>query len=224
MNLAASSPIKGVFFDLDGTLADTAPDLAYALNTLRKEQQLVPLPYADIRPVVSHGATALLRLGFDVGPGHISYDFLRQRLLEIYNAHLTYKTRLFPGMAALLQALEDRRIPWGVITNKPGWLTEPLMEGLGLAQRAACIVSGDSTPNTKPHPGPMLHACRQTGLEGEQCLYVGDARRDIEAGNSAGMKTLVALFGYIGADDAPETWQADGLVERPLDILRWILP
>lgn len=224
--LSSSAPpaVKGVFFDLDGTLADTAPDLAYALNTLRKEQQLAPLPYARIRPVVSHGATALLRLGFAIDPEHVSHDYLRQRLLEIYSAHLTYKTRLFPGMAAVLQALEDQGIKWGVITNKPGWLTEPLVAGLGLAARAACIVSGDSTPHTKPHPEPLLQACRETGLEGAQCLYVGDARRDIEAGKSAGMKTLVALFGYIGADDAPESWQADGLIERPLDILSWIAP
>ncbi len=214
--------IKGVFFDLDGTLADTAPDLAYALNTLRKEQQLPPLPYAAIRPVVSHGATALLRLGFDIGPGHISYDFLRQRLLEIYSAHLTYKTRLFPGMAAVLQVLEERSIKWGVVTNKPAWLTEPLMQGLGLAGRAAAIVSGDSTANTKPHPAPMLHACDLAGVDGAACLYVGDARRDIEAGNNAGMKTLVALFGYLDEKDDPASWRADGMIEKPLDILHWL--
>ncbi len=222
MNSKSFQNIKGILFDLDGTLADTAPDLAYALNTLRKEQQFAPLPYQEIRPVVSHGSRGLLRLGFNIEPGHVSYEYLRQRLLEIYNAHLTYKTQLFPGMAAVLQVLEERGIKWGVVTNKPAWLTDPLVTGLGLGERAACIVSGDSTANSKPHPEPLLYACDKIGLQNTQCLYIGDAHRDIEAGNSAGMKTLVALFGYLGEDDAPESWQADGMIERPLDILSWI--
>ncbi len=222
MNSKSFQNIKGILFDLDGTLADTAPDLAYALNTLRKEQQFAPLPYQEIRPVVSHGSRGLLRLGFNIEPGHVSYEYLRQRLLEIYNAHLTYKTQLFPGMAAVLQVLEERAIKWGVVTNKPAWLTDPLAASLGLSERAACIVSGDSTANSKPHPEPLLYACNKIGLQSKQCLYVGDAHRDIEAGNSAGMKTLVALFGYLGEDDAPESWQADGMIERPLDILNWI--
>jgi len=222
LNSKSFQNIKGILFDLDGTLADTAPDLAYALNTLRKEQQFAPLPYQEIRPVVSHGSRGLLRLGFNIEPGHVSYEYLRQRLLEIYNAHLTYKTQLFPGMAAVLQVLEERAIKWGVVTNKPAWLTDPLAASLGLSERAACIVSGDSTANSKPHPEPLLYACNKIGLQSKQCLYVGDAHRDIEAGNSAGMKTLVALFGYLGEDDAPESWQADGMIERPLDILNWI--
>ncbi len=222
MNSSSFQNIKGVLLDLDGTLADTAPDLAYALNTLRKEQQFAPLPYQEIRPIVSHGSTGLLRLGFNIEPGHVSYEYLRQRLLEIYNAHLAYKTRLFPGMAAVLQVLDERRIKWGIVTNKPAWLTDPLAASLGLSERAACIVSGDSTANSKPHPEPLLYACDKIGLQSKQCLYVGDAHRDIEAGNSAGMKKLVALFGYLGEDDAPESWQADGMIERPLDILSWI--
>ncbi|MFQ5488904.1 MAG: phosphoglycolate phosphatase [Gammaproteobacteria bacterium] len=218
----STHPIKAVLFDLDGTLADTAPDLAHALNEVRREQGLAPLPFENIRPAVSHGATALIRVGFDLAPEEAAFEPLHQRLLEIYREQLTLHTRLFPGMAELLEALEARGLCWGVVTNKPSWLTEPLLTGLGLATRAGCIVSGDSTANRKPHPEPMLHACRLLGMDKAQCLYVGDAPRDIEAGRRAGMKTLVALFGYLDDNDRPHVWQADGLIRHPAEILDWV--
>ncbi len=214
--------IRTVLFDLDGTLVDTAPDLALALNTLRKEMGLRPIPFEHIRPEVSHGGTALIRLGFRRDPGDAEFAPLRQRFLELYEQNLTTNTRLFPGMEELLGTLEQRGIQWGVVTNKPGWLTEPLMEQLALAGRADCIVSGDTVAHSKPHPAPLLHACHQTGSTPGECLYVGDARRDIEAGSSAGMKTLVALFGYIGEQDNPQQWSADGMVEHPRQILEWL--
>lgn len=214
--------IRTVLFDLDGTLADTAPDIARALNALRAEQGLGPLPDAVIRPVVSHGSSALVSLGLGAAAQDPHFDALRERFLALYAARLAVDTRLFPGMAALLCALEEQGRRWGVVTNKPAWLTEPLIEALGLAQRAACTVSGDSTRYRKPHPAPLLLACRDCAATPPQCLYVGDHRRDIEAGRNAGMHTLVALFGYLGTDDAPGAWGADGMVDSPAGIMDWI--
>jgi len=214
--------IRTVLFDLDGTLADTAPDLAYALNCLLREQERAPLPYEIIRPEVSHGATALVRLGFGLSNDDPVFGALRERLLSLYQQHLARETRLFDGMEELLDFIEQRGMNWGVVTNKPAFLTQPLMAKLGLAKRAACIVSGDTTANKKPHPEPLLHACRLAGSEAAQCLYVGDAERDIRAGHHAGMPTLVAMFGYIGEKDRPETWGADALITTPDEIIAWI--
>jgi len=222
MNSSHSSGIRTVLFDLDGTLADTAPDLAYALNCLLQEQQRTPLPFEVIRPVVSHGATALVKLGFSIDSDDSDFAPLRERLLSLYQQHLARETQLFQGMAELLDTIEARGMNWGVVTNKPAFLTQPLMAALGLAERAACIVSGDTTTRRKPHPDPLLHGCRLAGSEAEQCLYVGDAERDIRAGNQAGMTTLVALFGYLGPQDRPETWGASGLVSDPSAIIQWI--
>jgi len=214
--------IRTVLFDLDGTLADTAPDLAFALNTLLAEQGRPTLPYDSIRPVVSHGAAALVEKGFGISRTDPGFPPLRERLLELYQQHLARHTRLFPGMRELLDALAAREINWGIVTNKPSFLTEPLVHQLGLADEVACIVSGDSTANRKPHPEPMLHASRLASCPPPECLYVGDAERDIEAGRAAGMRTLVALFGYIGSEDQPERWGADGLIRAPNEILDWL--
>lgn len=214
--------IRTVLFDLDGTLADTAPDLAYALNTLLSEHGRAPLPYETIRPAASHGAAALIELGFGIPRDTQKFAPLRERFLEIYRAHLTRETRLFPGMEETLSSLAARGLRWGIVTNKPAFLTEPLIEQLGLAGEAVCVVSGDTTRNRKPHPEPMLHACRLAGSRPDECLYIGDAERDIEAGRTAGMKTLVALFGYIGDQDRPEAWGADGMIRTPQDIFAWL--
>jgi phosphoglycolate phosphatase len=214
--------LRTVLFDLDGTLADTAPDLAYALNRVLEEQGRAPLPFDVIRPVVSHGGLALTRLGFGIGPEHPDFAARRQRLLDIYRDNIARETRLFPGMAELLDTIEQRDMNWGVVTNKPAWLTEPLMAALGLDKRAACIVSGDTCTNRKPHPEPMLHACHLAGSLAHHCVYVGDAERDIEAGRRAGMNTLVALFGYIGDSDRPQDWGADAMLETPQLIREWI--
>jgi N-acetyl-D-muramate 6-phosphate phosphatase len=214
--------IRTVLFDLDGTLADTAPDLAYALNRVLKEEGREPLPFDVIRPVVSHGGIALTRLGFGIEPEHPDFEALRQRLLEIYSANIARETRLFPGMNTLLDYIEQHDMNWGVVTNKPAWLTEPLMQALDLSHRAACVVSGDSCKNRKPHPEPILHGCHLAGSHAEQCVYVGDAERDIEAGRRAGVHTIVAMFGYIDEKDNPLEWQADTLIDSPADIYEWI--
>jgi phosphoglycolate phosphatase len=219
----APAAIRTVLFDLDGTLLDTAPDLAAALNAVRTEQGQPPLPFEQIRPVVSHGGIALIELGFGLIRTDPAFEPLRQRLLAIYRDNLAVRTRLFPGMAALLAALEQRGLNWGVVTNKPGWLTDPLLSALGLYTRAACVVSGDTLEQRKPHPAPLLHACALAGSRPEQCVYVGDAQRDIEAGRNAGMHTLVALFGYLQPQDDPHAWAADAAVREPAGILEWIL-
>lgn len=213
--------IRTVLFDLDGTLADTAPDLAHTLNTLRVEEGHAPLAYDTIRPEVSHGAGALIRLGFgDVTDAEL--ERLRARFLSIYADNLVRKTRLFPGMHELLAEIKRRGLNWGIVTNKPAFLTEPLVAQLDLPWPPASIVSGDSTNNRKPHPEPMLLACGQAGSRPAQCLYVGDAERDIEAGRRAGMRTLVALFGYISQTEQPERWGADGLIRAPREVLDWL--
>jgi phosphoglycolate phosphatase len=214
--------IHTVLFDLDGTLADTAPDLAFALNCVLEEQGRKPLPFSTIRPVVSHGGIALIKLGFGIDENTPEFAPLRQRLLDVYRANIARETRLFDGMDTLLETLNARGLNWGVVTNKPAWLTEPLLEALGIKARAAAIVSGDTLPERKPHPAPMLLACKQAGSDAAHCLYVGDAERDIEAGRNAGMHTLVALFGYIGEQDQPATWQADAMVEHATGILEWL--
>ncbi|HEC16353.1 MAG TPA: HAD family hydrolase [Sedimenticola sp.] len=216
---AAAHGIRIVLFDLDGTLADTAPDLADALNRTLELHGRPPLPYSRIRPEVSHGAGALIRLGFGG-----DFEPARQDLLRFYQADIHRKTGLFPGMEEVLGQLERHNIRWGVVTNKPSWLTNPLMAGLGLAGRAACVVSGDTTSNKKPHAEPILHACELAGGHAPgECLYIGDARRDIEAGHNAGAATLIALFGYLGENDRPDDWGADGAVERPEQILDWLV-
>lgn len=217
-----SSRIRTVLFDLDGTLLDTAPDLAYALNETLRAFGKEPLPYAIIRPVVSHGGIALIRLGFDLGPEDEGYQPRREFLLDTYRRNIARETRPFAGMDALLDTLERQGLNWGVVTNKPAWLTEPLLQELNLYERAAVVVSGDTLNERKPHPAPMLLACERAGSQAHECLYVGDAKRDIEAGHNAGMATLVALFGYIGDADDPHAWGADALVETPEDILHWL--
>ena len=210
---------RTVLFDLDGTLLDTAPDLAAALNATLQLNERAALPFETIRPVVSHGGRALIELGFGIDPQHPDFEPLRKQLLDLYQANIAVHTALFPGMADVLDELENRGIRWGVVTNKPGWLTEPLLDALDLGSRAACIVSGDTLKERKPHPAPLLHACKLAGCQPEQTLYVGDAERDIEAGRNAGMHTLVALFGYLMEHDRPENWGADALIEQPADIL-----
>lgn len=220
--MAEARAIRAVLFDLDGTFADTAPDLAYALNETLRRFGGSPLPFATIRPHVSHGATALVRLGFGLEPDTEPFEVRRQVLLDVYAANLCRDTRPFDGIPALLDSLETNGLRWGIVTNKPAWLTDPLMLAMGLAARAGCIVSGDTTPNRKPHPEPILHACARLAIDPADCVYVGDAERDIEAGRRAGTATLAATFGYLQNHEDPSQWGADALVDDPLDLLAWL--
>ena len=216
------SPYDALLLDLDGTLLDTAPDMGGALNRLRAEHGREPLPAETIRPVVSHGAMRLVALGFPEASGD-EFERLRLRFLDIYSAHLAVDTRLFPGFEELLAELEVRGVPWGVVTNKPAWLTDPLLATLGLAGRAACAVSGDTVAERKPHPLPLLHAAGLVGVPPARCVYVGDAERDIQAGRAAGMTTVVAAYGYLSAEDDPLRWQPHGIVDSPAGLLEWLV-
>jgi len=219
---AASRHCQLVLLDLDGTLADTGPDLAHALNTVRAEEGLPALPYARIRPQVSHGARALIRLGFGGQEAEPDFERRRQRLLDVYRENLCVRTKLFPGMTEVLAGIEQLGLRWGVVTNKPAWLTEPLLIAMRLDRRVACVVSGDTVTPRKPHPNPLLHAARSAGVDPAQCVYIGDAERDVQAGKAAGMHTLIAAFGYLGGDDNPRAWGADAIVDQPSEILNWL--
>jgi 2-phosphoglycolate phosphatase len=213
---------RGVLFDLDGTLLDTAPDLAAALNRVRAAHALPPLPYAEIRPWASHGSFALTRLGFEFAEDSAEFEATRLALLDSYHAHVADLTRPFPGMDALLELLEASGLAWGIVTNKPGWLTTPLLERLELHWRPGCVVSGDTLPERKPHPAPLLHAAAAIACAPGDCVYVGDAERDISAGRAAGMHTLVAAWGYIGPGEDPQTWQASAILDSPGHIADWV--
>lgn len=217
-----NNTIDTVLFDLDGTLVDTAPDMGHALNTLLGEHGREPLAPEIIRPWVSHGSRGLIFLGFGEEPDGERFEEYKTRFLYLYENRVCVDSRLFDGMNAVLEHLEDHRLPWGIVTNKPHYLTTALLEALGLHTRVACVVSGDTIAERKPHPAPLLHACRQMRRAPGGCIYVGDAQRDIEAGIRAGMATLVALFGYLNDIDDPSEWGATGLVEKPVDIIDWI--
>lgn len=216
------SNIKAVLFDLDGTLADTALDLGWALNEQRRLHQLPPLPHAAIREQASHGTRGLLQLGFGLSPEAPQFSAMRAEYLALYEKSVCGHTILFPGIETVLAELERRSILWGVVTNKPAQFTLPLLEHLGLKRRAACIISGDSTANCKPHPEPLLLACSEISLAPQECLYVGDAQRDVEAAHAAGMKAIIANYGYLSPADQPETWAADGEIDIPEDILKYL--
>jgi len=222
----SNDKIQTVLFDLDGTFADTAPDLAHALNQTLTAHQRPTLELEKIRPVVSHGGKALIELGFGLLDTHPEFEPLRQQLLAFYLQDIALHTQLFDGIEALLTKLHQLDINWGIVTNKPGWLTEPLMTSLmashELTQRACSIVSGDTLEQRKPHPAPLLHAAKQCGVEPQSCLYIGDAERDIVAGKAAGMKTMVANYGYIEMTDNPDNWNADVYVDHPNEIFNWI--
>ena len=213
---------KRALFDLDGTLVDTAPDLADALNGTRADHGLPPLPFEAFRPTVSLGGAAMIRAGFGVAEADEGFIPLRDEFLARYRDSLARRSRLFPGMERVLSRLEENGVPWGIVTNKPSWLTDPLAQALGLDARAGCIVSGDTAEQPKPHPAPLLHACKLLECAPLEALYVGDAKRDMEAGRRAGMTTIVAAYGYIEAGENPADWQADGLVRHPAEILDWI--
>jgi phosphoglycolate phosphatase len=213
--------LRGVLFDLDGTLLDTAPDMAAALNRLRVAEGLDALPFGQLRALVSHGAPRLLRFAFD-DPHPERYESLRKRFLDDYRSALAVETRLFAGFDTVLAAIEDAGMRWGIVTNKPGWLAEPLLAEVGLAGRCACLVAGDTLAERKPHPLPLLHAAQLLCLEPHHCVYVGDAERDVQAARNAGMIPLVAGFGYLGDGDDPSAWQAEAIFSRPEELADWL--
>lgn len=211
--------IAAVLFDLDGTLADTAPDLGLALNRLLAEENRPQQPYAAIRPVASHGARGLIELGFGIEPDHPDFCRLRSRFLELYDACYCEETRLFEGVSELISKLAERGIPWGIVTNKPARFTDPLLAALPLPATPGVAVSGDTVGVAKPDPKPMYYAAEMLNVDPAHCFYVGDAERDIEAGRKSGMTTVLAAYGYIATTDRPDEWGADIHIRHPLELL-----
>lgn len=209
---------EAILFDLDGTLVDTAPDLAAATNRLRAEEGHEALPLARLRPFASSGGRGMLQAAFGLSPADRDYSPMLERLLAHYADNLHVESQLFDGMAALLDALDHIGMPWGIVTNKKEQFTTPLVASLGLLERARCVVSGDSAPRPKPAPDPLLLACEIGRLETRHCVYVGDDLRDIVAGRAAGMRTIAAAYGYLGLEAPIEQWQADLIIHSPAEL------
>jgi phosphoglycolate phosphatase len=210
-----------VLFDLDGTLADTAPDMARTVNLMRKNRGQTTVSVATLRPHVSSGARGMVCTAFGITVDHPEYDALRTEFLTLYADNLAVDTVLFKGMAGLLEALDRDSVKWGVVTNKAEKFAGPVMRGLGLAERCAVLVGGDTCARAKPFPDPLLHAASALKLKPSRTLYVGDDIRDVQAARAAGMPVIVAGYGYLGGSD-PVTWGSDGIIDSPESIGAWL--
>ncbi|AMG36571.1 MULTISPECIES: HAD-IA family hydrolase [Achromobacter] len=213
-----------ILFDFDGTLADTAPDLAAAANQQRTRRGLEPLPYETLRPVASQGARGLLRVALGLKPGDDDYEPTRLQFLEDYAASSTVHSKLFPGIEALLADIRQRGLSWGIVTNKVTYLTLPIVEHLNLTRDSAVLVCGDTTAHAKPHPLPLQHAAREAGFATDRCVYVGDDLRDIQAAHAAGMPAVAAAYGYVGEEDNISTWEAETCANTPAELWTAIEP
>jgi 2-phosphoglycolate phosphatase len=213
-------PVRAVLFDLDGTLIDSAPDLAGAGNDMRIARGLAPHPLTHFRPMVGAGARGMVGCAFDVGPDDAAFGALRDEFLQRYEARMTRHTRVFPAMLPVLAALNRSALPWGIVTNKASRFGEPLVRALGLLAPGATLICGDTTPHSKPHPAPLLEAARRLQVPAAECVYMGDDLRDVQAGRAAGMTTIVAGWGYLGAGEPVETWGADHLIQIPGELLK----
>ena len=211
-----------VLFDLDGTLVDSAPDLAGAANDLRHQHGLPPLPYDALRPMVGSGARGMVGVAFGQAPGDAAFEALKDAFLARYQERLLQSTRVFDAVQPLLQRLDDSGQRWGIVTNKAMRFTAPIVQGLGLSSRAAVVVAGDTTPHAKPHPAPLLEAARQLGVAPADCVYIGDDHRDMIAGRAAGMATLAAAWGYLGQGEPVAAWGADAVLDSPHQVLNWL--
>ena len=217
-----SATTRLVLFDLDGTLIDSAPDLAAAANAMRIARRMDPLPLSTLRPMVGAGARGMVGLALGVAPGQSGYDDLRTEFLERYEQALLHHTVVFEAMQPVLARLESEPKPWGIVTNKQERFTRPIVDGLGLDRRAAVVICGDTTPHAKPHPAPLIEAARRAGVATEHCVYVGDDARDVQAGRAAGMAVLAAGWGYLGDGHAVEAWGADAVLSDPAELLQWL--
>jgi phosphoglycolate phosphatase len=211
-----------VLFDLDGTLIDSAPDLAGAANDLRRQHGLPPLSLESLRPMVGAGARGMVGVAFGAKPGDPDFEGLRDAFLARYAQRLLDETMVFDAMQPVLQALDEASVRWGVVTNKAARFTEPIVDGLGLRPRLAALVCGDTTPHSKPHPAPLLEAARQLDVAASACVYVGDDARDMVAGRAAGMATLAAQWGYLGEGASVHEWDADAVLREPAELLNWL--
>ena len=220
--LADGVALGAILFDLDGTLIDSAPDLAGTVNEMRLERGLPELPYPGLRAMVGAGARGMLAAGFSIGPDDEAFETMRAEFLARYEARMLRLTGIFPGIEALLGTFERRGLPWGIVTNKAERFALPVTAGLGLLQRASAVIGGDTTAHAKPHPAPLLEAARRIGTDPRHCIYVGDDERDIQAGRAAGMRTVAAAWGYLGAGPAVADWGADIVIDAPEQLLKWL--
>jgi phosphoglycolate phosphatase len=211
---------QAVLFDLDGTLIDSAPDLAGAGNELRAARGLAPLPYEAFRPMVGSGARGMVGIALSVGPADAAFIALRDEFLQRYEARMTRETKIFDDIPPLLDELRMRNVPWGIVTNKAARFAQPVVHAMGLNRQSRVLICGDTTPHAKPHPEPLLEGARQLGVEPSACVYVGDDLRDVQAGRAASMGTAVAAWGYLGLGDAVEAWGADTIIRAPGELLK----
>jgi len=214
----SGAAVRSVLFDLDGTLADTAPDLAFALNQQRLARGMPELSIVELRTHASSGARGLLHQGFGIHPEDTGYVEMRDEFLNIYEKNLSRSSVLFPGVASLLDEIEARGLTWGIVTNKAERFTIPLLRALRLLDRAKCVICGDTTPYAKPHPAPLIEALSKIGATAAQCVYVGDDERDVQAGHAAGMSVVVVRYGYLGNGRPPEEWGADLLIDSAAEL------
>ena len=215
-------PVQAVLFDLDGTLVDSAPDLAGAGNEMRIARGLSALPLAHFRPMVGTGARGMLARALDIGPDHPDFAFLRDEFLDRYERRMTLETRVFDGMVDVLGRLRSSGLPWGIVTNKATRFAQPLVDRLGLMEpgASAVLVCGDTTAHAKPHPAPLIEAARRLDVAADRCAYVGDDLRDVQAGKAASMTTVAAAGGYLGSGEPNGAWGADHIVDVPGDLLK----
>jgi phosphoglycolate phosphatase len=214
--------LRAVLFDLDGTLIDSAPDLGAAADMMRTARGMPSLPTERYRPMAGAGARGMIGIAFGIGPEHADFAALKEEFFGNYERCMFGQTRVFPGVAELLDHLRKRELPWGVVTNKAARFTEPLVRSIDLFASAAVVISGDTTPHAKPHPEPLLEAARRIGVSASECIYVGDDQRDIVAGRAAGMRTVAATYGYLGADADTTLWAADATINNPLGVLEFL--
>ncbi|WP_038205542.1 HAD-IA family hydrolase [Xenophilus azovorans] len=219
-----AAALRAVLFDLDGTLIDSAPDLGAAADRMRLDRGLASLPLSAYRPMAGAGARGMLGVAFGLLPESPEFMDMREEFFRNYEARMLHGTQVFDGVPELIAALRERRLAWGVVTNKARRFTEPLTQAIELFATAGAIVSGDTTPHSKPHPAPLLEAARQLGVPPSACIYVGDDERDIVAGRAAGMRTVAAMYGYLGAQADTTLWEADAVVDSPLALLQWLGP
>ena len=222
MNAVTTGSIRAVLFDLDGTLIDSAPDLGAAVNKLRTDRGLPALPLSDYRPVAGAGARGMLSVAFGMGVDHPDFPAMREEFFDNYERCIHDRTHVFDGVGLLVDRLQCRSMPWGVVTNKIQRFTSLVTSRMPLFASAAAVVSGDTTPYLKPHPQPLLEAASRLQLLPRQCVYVGDDERDIQAGKAAGMKTVAATYGYLGHQAQPENWGADAMIDSPGQLLKWL--
>lgn len=214
--------IDTILFDLDGTLLDTAHDITYALNVIRRDRGLANLSLDDIRPYINQGSRGMLQKALDLNQDDTEYETLKNNFLAVYEQHIADSTVFFPEIEALLSLLDQRQINWGIVTNKLTRYTSAVLKALQFEHRPGCVICGDTLQNAKPHPAPILHACDLLNTTPKNCLYIGDAKTDVLAGKAAGTLSLVALYGYIGKEENPNLWGADGYIETASEILNWL--